>query len=105
MPNAIPTADAARLFMSLRNVDSLIKERGSQGIDKGERVSWLLRDAAIDMPRYQPAILKLVETVRSLPELDRTEEQVRTSRFQDMLEKWRNLEAFEEIWQDIDSHE
>lgn len=105
MPNAIPTGDAARLFMSLRNEDSLIKERGSQGVDKGERVSWLLWDAAIEMPRYQPAILKLVETIRGLPELDRTEEQVRTSRFQDMLEKWRNLEAFEEIWQDIDSRE
>lgn len=105
MPNAIPTGDAARFIMSLRNEDSLIKERGSQGVDKGERVSWLLWDAAIEMPRYQPAILKLVETIRGLPELDRTEEQVRTSRFQDMLEKWRNLEAFEEIWQDIDDRE
>ncbi|KAJ5764840.1 hypothetical protein N7520_004399 [Penicillium odoratum] len=74
MPNAIPTGDAACLFMSLRNEDSLIKERGSQGVDKGERVSWLLWDAAIEMPRYQPAILKLVETIRGLPELDRSKE-------------------------------
>lgn len=104
-PNAIPTGDAARFIMSLRNEDSLIKERGRQGVDKGERVSWLLWDAAIEMSRYQPAILKLVETIRGLPGVDRTEEQVRTSRFQDMLEKWRNLEAFEEIWQDIDDRE
>jgi hypothetical protein len=67
-------------------------------VDKGERVSWLLWDAAIYMPRYQPAILKLIEAIRALPELERTEEQIRTGRFEDKLETWRSLEAFTNIW-------
>jgi len=48
--------------------------------------------------------LKLVEAIGALPELDRTEEQVRTSRFQDKLEDWRKLATFEEIWQEIHDH-
>ncbi|KAF9249958.1 hypothetical protein DTO006G1_5917 [Penicillium roqueforti] len=98
--NAVPVDDAAHRFMSLRNEDDLIQERQSQAVDKGERVSWLLWDAAIEMPNYQPAILKLVEAIRALPDLDRTEEQVRTSRFQDRLEDWRNLAAFKDIWEE-----
>jgi len=43
-------------------------------VDKGERVSWILWGAGTEMPRYQPAILKLVEAIRVLPELYRTEE-------------------------------
>lgn len=84
--------------MSLANEDRLIEERQSDVVEKGERVSWLLWDAAIEMPRYQPAILKLVDAIRALPELDRTEEQTRTGRFKDKLETWRSLEAFENIW-------
>lgn len=98
--NAIPADDAACRFMSLRNEDDLVQERQSQGVDKGERVSWLLWDVAIEMPKYQPAILKLVEAIRALPELDRTEEQVRRSSFQDQLEGWRNLTAFKDIWEE-----
>ncbi|KAJ5636371.1 uncharacterized protein N7484_009684 [Penicillium longicatenatum] len=101
----IPAGDAARRFMSLRDEDSVIEERRLKGVDKGERVAWLLWDAAIEMPRYQPAILELVEAIRALSELDRTEEQFRSSRFQDTLEMWRNLEAFEKIWQDNDTRE
>lgn len=55
-------------------------------MDKGERVSYLLWDTAIEIPRYQPAVLKLVEAIRALPELERTEEQIRTGRFEDKLE-------------------
>ena len=98
--NAVPVDDAAHRFMSLRNEDDLIQERQSQAVDKGERVSWLLWDAAIEMPNYQPAVLRLVEAIRALPDLDRTEEQVRTSRFQDRLEDWRNLAAFKDIWEE-----
>lgn len=98
--NAVPVDDAAHRFMSLRNEDDLIQERQSQAVDKGERVSWLLWDAAIEMPNYQPAVLRLVEAIRALPDLDRTEEQVRTSRFQDRLEDWRNLAVFKDIWEE-----
>jgi hypothetical protein len=74
IPDAIPAGDAAHRFMSLRDEDSVIEERRLKGVDKGvdegERVAWLLWDAAIEMPRYQPAILKLVEAIRALPELD-----------------------------------
>lgn len=44
-------------------------------IDKGERVAWLFWDVGMEMPRYQPAILKLLEARRALPKVDRTEEQ------------------------------
>lgn len=98
--NAIPANDAARHIMSLADEDRVVDERQNPVVDKGERVSWLLRDAGIEMTRYQPAVLKLVEAIRALPELDRTEEQIRTGRFDDKLERWRNLEKFENIWSD-----
>lgn len=99
-PNAIPANDAARDIMSLADEDHVVDERQNPVVDKGERVSWLLWDAGIEMTRYQPAVLKLVEAIRALPELDRTEEQIRTGRFDDKLERWRNLEKFENIWSD-----
>ncbi|KAJ9312470.1 hypothetical protein DTO271D3_7331 [Paecilomyces variotii] len=99
-PNAIPANDAARDIMSLADEDHVVDERQNPVVDKGERVSWLLWDAGIEMTRYQPAILRLVEAIRALPELDRTEEKIRTGRFDDKLERWRNLEKFENIWSD-----
>jgi hypothetical protein len=92
-PHAIPADEAARRFMSLCNED-----RQGDNVDKGERVAWLLWDAGIEMPRYQPAILKLVEAIRELPKLDMTEEQIRTWRFKEKWERWRDMEAFENIW-------
>lgn len=50
-------------------------------MDKGERVSWLLWDAGIDMPRHQPAVLELIEAIHALPELERSEEQTKTGHF------------------------
>ncbi|OOQ82405.1 hypothetical protein PEBR_39204 [Penicillium brasilianum] len=96
--DTISADDAARNLMSLADEGCVVDERQNDVVDKGERVSWLLWDAAIQMPRYQPAILKLVEAIRALPELERTEEQIRTRRFEDKLETWRSLEAFENIW-------
>lgn len=104
-PDAIPVNDAARHIMSLADEDHVVDERQNPVVDKGERVSWLLWDAGIEMTRYQPAVLKLVEAIRALPELDRTEEQIRTGRFNDKLERWRNLEKFENIWSDTYSSE
>jgi hypothetical protein len=92
-PEPIPAHDAARRLMSLRN-----ETRQGPIVDKGERVSWLLWDAGIEMPRYQVAILKLIEAIRALPGLDRTEEQIRKGQFSDRLERWRTLEAFDNIW-------
>lgn len=43
-------------------------------VDKGEHVSWWFWDAGIEKPGYQAAILNLVEAIRALPELERTEE-------------------------------
>lgn len=50
------------------------------------------------MPQYQPAILKMVEAIRALPGIDRTEEQIRTWRFKERLQRWIDMEAFDEIW-------
>ncbi|KAJ5730577.1 uncharacterized protein N7483_005085 [Penicillium malachiteum] len=66
--------------------------------DKGSRVSYLLWDVGIDIPRYQLAILKLVEAIRVLSELERTEEQIRAGRLEDKLELWKSLERFEYVW-------
>lgn len=96
--NAISADDAARNLMSLADEGCVVDERQNDVVDKGERVSRLLWDAAIEMPRYQPAILKLVEAIRALPKLERTEEQIRTRRFEHKLETWRSLEAFGNIW-------
>lgn len=96
--NTIPADDAACQLMSLVDEGRVVDERQNDVVDKGERVSWLLWDAGIDMPRYQPAILKLIEAIRALPQLERTEEQIRTGRFEDKLEAWRSLEAFDYIW-------
>jgi AMMECR1 domain-containing protein len=57
-PHAIAVDEAARNFMSLCNDD-----RHGGIVDKGERVGWLLWDVGIEMPRYQPAILRLVEAI------------------------------------------
>ena len=103
--DAIPADDAARKLMSLVDEGRVVDERQNPVVDKGERVSWLLWDAAMYMPRYQPAILKLIEAIRALPELERTEEQIRTGRFEDKLETWRSLEAFTDIWSETDSRE
>ncbi|KAJ5166780.1 uncharacterized protein N7482_005561 [Penicillium canariense] len=62
--DAIPADDAARKLMSLADEDRV-----------------LLLDADIDMPRYQPAVLKLVEAIRALPKLERTETQISTGPF------------------------
>lgn len=69
-------------------------------IAKGERVAWLLWDAGMEMPRYQPAILKLLEARRALPKVDRTEEQdqVRTWVFKEWLEWWIKMEAWDDVW-------
>lgn len=84
--NPVPADNTARKLMSLVNEDRVVDERQSNVVDKGERVSYLLWDTAIEMPRYQPTVLKLVEAIRALPELERTEEQIRTGRFEDKLE-------------------
>ncbi|KAF7183544.1 hypothetical protein CNMCM7691_003823 [Aspergillus felis] len=102
--NAIAAEDAARQLMSLVDEGRVVEKRQNNIVDKGERVSWLLWDAAIDMPRYQPAILKLIEAIRALPQLERTEEQIRTGCFEDRLETWRSLEAFNYIWSETYSH-
>jgi hypothetical protein len=91
--DAIPAAEAARNFMSLCNDD-----RHGGVVDKGERVGYLLWDVGIEMPQYQPAILKLVEAIRALPEIERTEEQIRVWRFKERLQRWIDMEAFDEIW-------
>lgn len=103
--NAIPADIAARKLISLANEDRRIEKRQSDVVDKGERVSWSLWDAAIEMPRCQLAILKLVDAIRALPELDRTKEQIRTGRFKDKLETWRALESFKNIWPETYSRE
>jgi hypothetical protein len=103
--NAIAAEDAARQLMSLVDEGRVVEKRQNNVVDKGERVSWLLWDAAIDMPRYQPAILKLIEAIRALPQLERTEEQIRTGCFEDRLETWRSLEAFDYIWSETYSRE
>ncbi|CAI7648031.1 unnamed protein product [Penicillium glandicola] len=92
-PHAIPSDEAARRFMSLCN-----EVPQFENDDKGERVGWLLWDAGIEMPRYQPAILKSVEAIQALSVLDRTEEQIRTWRFKEKWERWRDMEAFGDIW-------
>jgi hypothetical protein len=50
------------------------------------------------MPQYQPAILKLVEAIKALPQLDQTEEQIRARKFEQKGVRWRDMEAFDEIW-------
>ncbi|KAJ5127967.1 hypothetical protein N7448_008746 [Penicillium atrosanguineum] len=104
---AIATAaeDAARQLMSLVDEGRVVEKHQKNVVDKGERVSWLLWDATIDMPRYQPASLKLIEAIRALPQLERTEEQIRTGGFEDRLEAWRSLEAFDYIWSETYSRE
>jgi hypothetical protein len=57
-PHAIAVDEAARNLMSLCNDD-----RHGGIVDKGELVGWLLWDVGIEMPRYQPAILRLVEAI------------------------------------------
>ncbi|KAJ5953664.1 hypothetical protein N7454_000560 [Penicillium verhagenii] len=96
--DAIPAYAAARKLMSLTDEDRVVNERQNHVVDKGERVSWLLWDAGMYTPRYQPAILKIVQAIRGLPELERTEEQICTGRFENRLEAWRSLEAFADIW-------
>lgn len=91
--HAIPADDAARRLMSLVN-----ENRDSEVVGKGERVAWLLWDAGIEMPRYQPAILDLVEAIQALPTLEMTEEQIRTWQFKEKWERWRNMEKFWDIW-------
>jgi hypothetical protein len=103
--NAIAPEDAARQLMSLVDEGRVVEKRQNNVVDKGERVSWLLWDAAIDMPRYQPAILKLIEAIRALPQLERTEEQIHRGCFEDRLETWRSLEAFDYIWSETYSRE
>lgn len=92
-PQAIAVNEAARNFMSLCNVD-----RHGGIVGKGERVGWLLWDVGIEMLHYQPAILKLVEVIRALPGIDRTEKQIRVWQFKERLERWRDMEAFYEMW-------
>jgi hypothetical protein len=84
--NAIAAGDASRQLTSLADEGRVVEERQSNVVDKGERVSWLLWYAAIDMPRYQPAILKLIEAICALPQLERTEEHICTGCFEDRLE-------------------
>ena len=95
--NAIAAEDAARQLMSLVDEGRVVEERQNNVV--------LLWDAAIDMTRYQPAILKLIEAIRALPQLERTEEQIRTGCFEDRLETWRSLEAFDYIWSETYSRE
>ncbi|KAJ5733731.1 hypothetical protein N7493_002517 [Penicillium malachiteum] len=69
--------DAAHKLMSLVNEDCVIEEREDLVVEKG---NWL------------------VEAIRALPELERSEEQIRAGRFEDRLESWKSLEKFEYIW-------
>lgn len=64
-PGAVQADTAARRLMCLCN-----ENRQGENVDKGERVAWLLRDVGIEMPQYQPAILKLAEAIKALPELE-----------------------------------
>ncbi|KAJ5707575.1 hypothetical protein N7488_007376 [Penicillium malachiteum] len=94
----IPANDAARKRMSLVNEDRVIEEREDPVVDKSNRISYLLWDVGIDIPRYQPPVLKLVEAIRALPELERTEDQIRAGRFEEKLKAWKSLEKFDYVW-------
>ncbi|RLL96001.1 hypothetical protein CFD26_103305 [Aspergillus turcosus] len=91
-PRAIQADTAARRLMCL-----CTENHQGENVDKGERVAWLLWDVGIEMPQYQPAILRLVEAIKALPTLDSTEEQIRTWRFKEKSERWRKMEAFDDI--------
>lgn len=95
----IPADDTARRLMSLCDEDQQVKER-REFANKGDRVSWLLWDLGMFMPQYQRAVLKVVEAVRALPVLERTEDQIRAGNFANSLLRWNRLEKFEEIWTD-----
>ncbi|KAJ5773016.1 hypothetical protein N7457_007912 [Penicillium paradoxum] len=94
-PDAIPTAEAARQLMSLCN-DS--RQGIVAAVDKGESVSWLLWGTGTEMPRHQPAILRLLEAIRALPELEMTDEQRLMWWCKDRFEQWRDLRAFDILW-------
>ncbi|GFF36554.1 hypothetical protein IFM46972_04925 [Aspergillus udagawae] len=81
-----------------RSLISLCHDTRQVGFDKGERISRLLWATGIEMPQYQPAILKLVEVIKALPQLERTKEQIHTRQFEQKWERWRDMEAFDEIW-------
>ncbi|KAJ5403996.1 hypothetical protein N7509_003867 [Penicillium cosmopolitanum] len=95
----IPADYAARRLMSLCDEDQQVEERGDFA-NKGDRVSWFLWDLGMFMPRYQRAVLKVVEAVRALSVLERTEDQILSGRFADSLLGWNRLDKFEEIWND-----
>lgn len=100
-PNATDPAAtnvAARQLMSLVDEDSEVRWEHA---DKGNRIGYLLWEAGINMPRHQPAILELVGAIQALPGLDMTAESEESGRWKDKLERWRSLEEFWEIWQDI----
>jgi hypothetical protein len=98
--DAIPAASAAVCLMSLCEEDRLMEERPAEQVDKGWRISDLLWGVALAMPHHQPAILELVDAVRALPELERTEEQIQKRQFEGpLLNRWKDLEQFEEEWQ------
>lgn len=89
---AIPPNEAARRFKSIFN-----DNRKGPNVDKGWRVSYLLWDAGIEMPRHQPAILKIVEAIKELPGIDRTEQQIQEWFFKERLERWIRMEAWEDV--------
>ncbi|KAJ5953161.1 hypothetical protein N7454_000057 [Penicillium verhagenii] len=84
--------------------DRVIDERQNSVVDKGNRVGYFLWDVGIEIPRYQLAILKLIEAICTLPELERTEEQIRAGQLEDKLETWKSFKRFEYAW-DIITYE
>ncbi|KUI71802.1 hypothetical protein VM1G_06968 [Cytospora mali] len=98
-PNAIPASDAARRLMSLCDEDAVPPPIDPNVVvDKGQRIGYFLWEVGLEMPQYQPAILELVEAVQALPDLERTEQQVKEWRFKEKVKRWRDMEAFWEIW-------
>ncbi len=61
---------------------------------RGDHVEWEL----FTRPDPDEEDPKLVEAIRALPELERTEEQIQMHSFVDRLDRWRRLGAFETIW-------
>ncbi|KUI52732.1 hypothetical protein VP1G_00107 [Cytospora mali] len=98
-PQAIPASDAARRLMSLCDEDAVPPPADPNVVvDKGQRIGYFLWEVGLEMPQYQAAILELVDAVQALPDLERTEQQVKEWRFKEKVKRWRNMEAFWEIW-------
>jgi len=61
--------------------------------EKGIRITNFLYAALLQFPRQQAAVLHLVEEIRSLPELDLTQEQ--KARLGETWQEWYDMTEFE----------